>query len=179
MREGTGCHLRADVENDLTCLSSKSFASLIFDDKYGEPPLSGWFASMTLRCASLILFFVRSLSLLCTHKVRIVSICFCMFHFMQAYLRPSIWLASRLSIRAWKPPMTHSWPFGALPNRLLAPAGPVCPAMRCIIGDSFAPFFAADLSPARMATPTPSTAAVPASMLAMAGWFGSLVEVVT
>ena len=35
------------------CFSSNSFASLILEAMYGEPPLSGWFAIMTRLCASI------------------------------------------------------------------------------------------------------------------------------
>jgi hypothetical protein len=43
--------------------SSRSFASLILLAKYGEPPRSGWFASMICRCASLSLLAIVGPSL--------------------------------------------------------------------------------------------------------------------
>lgn len=49
-------------------LSSSSFASLTFVAKYGLPPRSGWFKSISVRCALRTLSFEMDRSL---HRIRI------------------------------------------------------------------------------------------------------------
>ena len=86
-------------------LSNKSLASLILLARYGEPPRSGWLASMICLWASLIFTFKAGPSLKYREGTKI--------HHVQriereTHLRPRIERASFLSILALKPPLAHS-----------------------------------------------------------------------
>src|SRR4051812_41372785 len=84
--------------------SKNSFASFTLVAKYGLPPRSGWFSSISVRCALRILSLVMARSLSPTsasgiaeeHEVGME---------IGTYLRDNIRDASRLFIRGSKPPL--------------------------------------------------------------------------
>ena len=89
---------------DLVSFSSRSLASFILLARYGDPPRSGWFASMICRCASLSCFFSAPPSLHarpCKQKSNPHPKQY------ETHLRPRIARASFRSIFALKPPLTH------------------------------------------------------------------------
>lgn len=83
--------------------SKKSLASLIFVAKYGEPPRSGWFNNMILRCASFTLALVTADSLN-------IAVCLqtrsgIIRQYSVTNLKPRIKAASRLFILGSNPPL--------------------------------------------------------------------------
>lgn len=102
-----------------------TLASLILLARYGAPPLSGWFAIIIRRCASLILFRFKAVSLHAASKAshtrqQWIS---ALQRAAATHLRPRIWAASLRSILVWNPPLIHLPPPGpdeAPPRRKLA-----------------------------------------------------------
>jgi len=119
--------------------SNNTLASLTFPAIYGDPPLSGWFANMSVRWASFSrLKVIGSLGISSVFVMQVTLfrevagyVTGCVQrqlrrHSAETHRKPKIWIASDRSIFILKPPRTNfSAPFAPLISRkAVSPANP-------------------------------------------------------